>query len=112
MTFLRLLRAWSVQPLWDFWAKPIRAESLALFRILLAVTIIGSQLTGVMRTLPQTCAPGGYMPVKANDYWIANGSRLSLLRGPAIEFQLTSDSLESLRKEEVPGTVLAKLKGL
>jgi hypothetical protein len=67
---------------WDFWARPIRGESLALFRILLAVTILGSQLTGIWRTLGETCAPDGYCPIESNDEWTRSTYRLSLLRGP------------------------------
>jgi hypothetical protein len=72
-----------LRPFWDFWTRPIRAESLALFRILLAVTILGNLLSGIGRTLPQTCPPDGYCPIEANDEWITRGGRLSLLRGPS-----------------------------
>ena len=58
---------------WDFWAKPIRAEPLALFRILLALTILASLLTGIGRVLPEACGPDGYCPIKANDEWLADG---------------------------------------
>jgi hypothetical protein len=71
-----------LRPLWDFWARPIRGESLALFRILLALTILAAQLTGIWRTLPETCGPDGYCPIEANDDWTRKQFRLSLLRGP------------------------------
>ena len=67
---------------WNFWAKPIRGESLALFRILLALTILLSQLTGIGRVLSETCGPDGYCPIKTNDEWIASQGRSCLLRGP------------------------------
>ena len=66
----------------NFWTKPIRAESLALFRILLSLTLLGSLLTGIGRTLTDACGPDGYYPARVNDEWLANQGKLCLLRGP------------------------------
>jgi hypothetical protein len=74
---MRLLR-----PFVDFWTKPVRAESLALFRILLGVTIIAALLSGIFRSMAHTCGPDGICPIEASDDYIKNGMRVSLLRGP------------------------------
>jgi hypothetical protein len=67
---------------WDFWTRTIRAEPLALFRILLGLVILASLLTGIFRTLPQTCGPEGMCPIEANDQWLKRQGGVSLLRGP------------------------------
>jgi hypothetical protein len=83
---------------WDFWAKPIRAESLALFRILLGLTTLATILTGFGQSLTLTCGPDGLCPAKACDGWLAHTSRLCLLRGP-VSLPVLSDWLpEGLAK--------------
>ena len=66
----------------DFWTAPIRAEPLALFRILLGLTILGSQLTGIFLSLSQTCGPDGLRPIEGSDDWTRHSGRVLLLRGP------------------------------
>src|SRR6516164_5116344 len=90
-----------IRAFWAFWTKPIRGEALALFRILLAVTILLSQLSGIARTLPETCGPNGYCPIGACDEWLASQSRLSLLRGP-VSLPLLGDWLPNWLIEDYP----------
>ena len=71
-----------LRPLVDFWVKPIRAEPLALFRILLGLTILGSQLTGILLSMDLTCGPEGLRPIQVSDKWIEDQGRTLLLRGP------------------------------
>lgn len=71
-----------LRPLVDFWVKPIRAEPLALFRILLGLTILGAQLTGILVSLDLTCGPEGLRPIEVSDVWIQHQGRTLLLRGP------------------------------
>ncbi len=71
-----------LRPLVDFWVKPIRAEPLALFRILLGLTILGSQLTGILLSMDLTCGPEGLRPIEVSDKWIEDQGRTLLLRGP------------------------------
>src|SRR5205807_1798619 len=87
-----------LRPLWDFWAKPIRAESLALFRILLPLTIVCNLLTGMLRELPATCGPDGYCPIGAVDDWTRNSSRFTLLRGPVVDDEHGASNLPLLSK--------------
>jgi hypothetical protein len=94
-----------LRPLWDFWSKPIRAESLALFRITLALTVLCSQMTGIMRTLPETCGPDGLCPIETNDEWIGYQGRISLLRGPATRDYLLKD------KDALPPNAREKKNG-
>jgi hypothetical protein len=83
---------------WDFWTKPIRAESLAMFRILLGLTFLGSLLTGMGRSLALSCGPDGVCPAEACDAWLEQTSRLCLLRGP-VSLPILSDWLpESLAR--------------
>ena len=72
-----------IQVVLDFWRRPIRAESLALFRILLGLTILGAILTGIGTNLVETCGPDPICPPEALDVWLADTGRLCLLRGPA-----------------------------
>ncbi len=74
-----------------FWTRPIRAESLALFRILLGLTLLASQLTGIARTLAETCGPEGTCPAEIVDPYLRTG-RFCLLSGPA-SLPLLSDWL-------------------
>ena len=71
-----------LRPLIDFWARPIRAEPLALFRILLGLTIIAAQLTGILLMLDLTCGPDGLRPIEAGDEWLERSGRPLLLRAP------------------------------
>jgi hypothetical protein len=77
---------------WDFWTRPIRAESLAMFRILLGLTFLGNLLTGIGSSLSLTCGPDGICPPEACDAWLAQSGRLCLLRGP-VSLPILSDRL-------------------
>jgi hypothetical protein len=70
------------QELRDFWCAPIRAEPLALFRILLGLTLLGSLATGIGPRLVRYCGPDALLPAGAGDDWLRRGGRLCLLRGP------------------------------
>jgi hypothetical protein len=65
-----------------FWTEPIRAESLAVFRIALGLTILGSQLTGIGPSLALFGGPDGICPAEAHDGWLSRSGRICLLRGP------------------------------
>jgi hypothetical protein len=65
-----------------FWTRPIRAESLAAFRIALGLTILANQLTGIGPNLLFFGGPGGICPLEAHDDWLERTHRLCLLRGP------------------------------
>ncbi len=81
-----------VRVFWDFWTKPIRAESLAMFRILLGIMFLGSLLTGFAPILAVTCGDDGICPAAACDDWLAKSGRLCLLRGP-VSLPILSDWL-------------------
>lgn len=66
----------------ELWTKPIRAESLAAFRILLAATILASQLTGLATQLTTACGPDPLIPPETRDSWLERSGRTCLLRGP------------------------------
>lgn len=65
----------------DYWTRH-RAESLAAFRIVLGLIILGSLLTGSFRTLRRTCGEDALLPIECNDDTLRRAGRLSLLRGP------------------------------
>src|SRR5262249_11813201 len=65
--------------LYDFWCKPVRAEPVALFRILLGLTILGSLLTGVGARLVTYCGPAGLRPAQTGDEWLRRTGRVCLL---------------------------------
>lgn len=68
--------------LYDFWTRPIRAEPLALFRILIGVFLLLSLLTSFGPRLPLDLGPDGLCPARAADDWIKRSGRFCLLRGP------------------------------
>jgi hypothetical protein len=68
--------------LYDFWTRPIRAEPLALFRILIGVVILLSLLTSLGPRLPLDLGPDGLCPGRAADDWLKRSGRFCLLRGP------------------------------
>jgi Vitamin K-dependent gamma-carboxylase len=68
--------------LYDFWTRPIRAEPLALFRILIGVVILLSLLTSFGPRLPLDLGPDGLCPGRAADDWIKRSGRFCLMRGP------------------------------
>jgi hypothetical protein len=76
-----LLYPWWV--LVRFWTVPIRAESLAAFRIALATTILLAQFTGLGWNM-QLCCTGDdpLIPSSTRDAWLARSGRICLLRGP------------------------------
>jgi uncharacterized membrane protein YphA (DoxX/SURF4 family) len=79
---LRPARAGLVGKVYDFWCRPIRAEPLALFRILLGLSILGSLATGIGPRLATCCGPDALCPASAQDDWLRRGGRICLLRGP------------------------------
>jgi hypothetical protein len=66
----------------DFWCKPVRAEPLALFRILTGLCLLGACLTGFAPHLGACCGPDGLYPAPALDDWLKRSGRFCLLRGP------------------------------
>jgi hypothetical protein len=78
---LRVLAAPFVN-VWRFWTVPVRAEPLAAFRILLALTILGNQLTGFAWRLPEAFGDDPLIPGSTRDHWLAKGGRICVLRGP------------------------------
>ncbi|MFQ3593180.1 MAG: HTTM domain-containing protein [Gemmataceae bacterium] len=76
-----LLSPWWV--LLRFWTAPIRAESLAAFRIALAATILAAQFTGLGWQLELCCTGDDpLIPGSTRDEWLARSGRICLLRGP------------------------------
>ncbi len=68
--------------LYDFWTRPICAEPLALFRILIGIVLLLSLLTSFGPRLPLDLGPDGLCPGRAADDWIKRSGRFCLLRGP------------------------------
>jgi hypothetical protein len=66
----------------DFWVKPIRAEPLALFRILLGTVAILSVLFSLLPRLDLYLGKDGLCPPGALDAWLKKSGRFCLLRGP------------------------------
>ncbi len=77
--------------LYDFWGRPVAAEPLALFRILIGATILLSLLTSLGPRLALDLGPDGLYPARAADEE-RPGGRFSLLLGPA-EVPLLEDVL-------------------
>ena len=75
-----LLASWRSLVL--FWTEPIRAEPLAVYRILLAAVILLSQLTGFVRHLSTMCGDDPLLPAETRDAWLTKSGRICLLRGP------------------------------
>src|SRR4051812_41843254 len=65
----------------DFWAKPIRAESLALFRILIGVNLLVCMLATFAPDLNHYTGRDGLIPARTMDDYLKRG-RFCLLRGP------------------------------
>jgi hypothetical protein len=65
-----------------FWSAPIRAEPVALFRILLGATALTSALLSLGPYLPRYLGPDGLCPADNLDPWLERTSRATLLRGP------------------------------
>ncbi len=72
-------RAW--RALVDFWIAPIRAEPLALMRILTALGVLLSSLTSIAPNLSTFWFDEGIIPVSAGDEMMRLGDRFSILRG-------------------------------
>lgn len=66
----------------DFWRRPIRAEPLAMFRILLGSTGLLVVLTSLGPFLETYLGPEGLCPPEALDPWLKRTNRFSLFRGP------------------------------
>jgi predicted DCC family thiol-disulfide oxidoreductase YuxK/uncharacterized membrane protein YphA (DoxX/SURF4 family) len=65
----------------DFWAKPIRAEPLALMRILTALCVMASALTTIAPNLSTFWSDAGIIPTSVADQYLDYTHRWSLLRG-------------------------------
>ncbi len=70
------------QAIHDFWVKPLRAEPLALFRILSGALIVISLLTSLAPEMSRYLGKDGLCPSSAGDDWLKRSWRFSLLRGP------------------------------
>ncbi len=66
----------------DFWTRPIRAEPLALFRILLGAITLLSLLFSLLPRLDLYLGPEGLCPPEALNSWLQRSGRFCLLRGP------------------------------
>jgi predicted DCC family thiol-disulfide oxidoreductase YuxK len=66
----------------DFWVRPVRAESVALFRILIAGGLLINALVTVLPNLLRYLGPEGMLPVAAMDDWLRTTGRFSVYRGP------------------------------
>jgi predicted DCC family thiol-disulfide oxidoreductase YuxK len=66
----------------DFWTRPVRAESLALFRILVASALLVNGLVTFLPNLLRWLAPDGMLPVSLMDGWLKSTDRFCLFRGP------------------------------
>ena len=75
----RLLR--ELQPV-AFWTKPVRAEPLAAFRILLGSTLFLSVLFSFLPRLGDYSGPNGLCSLEAAEPWLDRTHRVCLLRGP------------------------------
>jgi hypothetical protein len=72
--------SWPWRLVYDFWTKPVRAEPLALFRILLGVTFLLSLLVGLAPDLPRFLE---LCPPEPLDKWLGSDGRWSLFRASA-----------------------------
>jgi hypothetical protein len=86
---------------WEFWTKPIRAESLAMFRILLGTVVLCNILTGIGQSLTFTCGPDGACPAEAADEWLQRTGKMCLLRGP-VSLPVLSDWLPDWLAKDFP----------
>jgi len=68
--------------LWNFWVRPIRAEPLALFRILVGVMLLASELSCLAPNLPRYLGEDGLCPGQSLDPWLKRSNRFTLLRAP------------------------------
>jgi hypothetical protein len=66
----------------DFWTKPVRAEPLALFRILTGSVGFLSALCSLAPHLNRYLGEDGLCPTAALDSWLRESGQFSLLRGP------------------------------
>lgn len=64
----------------DFWRRPIRAEPLALFRILLGITYLGALLIGLAPDLNRYLE---LCPPETLDKWMGTTGRWTIFRAPA-----------------------------
>lgn len=85
----------------DFWVKPIRAEPLALFRILLGTTVLLSSLFSLLPRLDLYLGKDGICPPEPLDPWLKKTGRFSLLRGP-VSLPLLGHWLPEKWAEAVP----------
>jgi hypothetical protein len=72
--------SWSVAAVVDFWRRPVRAEPLALFRIVFGVTYLAALLIGLAPELNRYLE---LCPPEALDGWLGATGRWSLFRAPA-----------------------------
>jgi Vitamin K-dependent gamma-carboxylase len=73
-----------------FWRDPVRAEPLALFRILLAVNLFLNIIITVLPYSYRILPSDGIIPATVDDEWLKKTGRFSLLRGP-LSFPVLSD---------------------
>ncbi len=78
--------------LYDFWAKPVRAEPLALFRIGIGAILLLSLLTSLGPHLPRDFGPDGLYPAQTSDSRLTRDGAFCLLRGP-VNLPLLEDYL-------------------
>jgi hypothetical protein len=67
----------------DFWARPVRAEPLALFRVLLGTVGFASVLVSLGPQLDLFLGPDGLYPSAGLADWCRSRGRFSLLLGPS-----------------------------
>ena len=91
-----------LRSLCDFWTRPIRAEPLALFRILIGIAILSSLLTSLAPRLGRDFGADGLYPGRAGDAWLQRSGRFCLLRGPVnlplLEDYLPPESVQAWRE--------------
>lgn len=73
---------WLVRLLWAFWVHPVRAEPLALFRILVGTCLLLSISTDLLPRLWLDFGEDGLSQVKALGNWPERTNRFSIFRGP------------------------------
>jgi len=65
----------------DFWTKPVRAEPLAMMRILAAICVLASALTSIAPNLSALWFDDGLIPADVASQYMGHGGRFSVLNG-------------------------------
>ena len=63
-----------------FWHDPVRAEPLALFRVLLGVSLLGDQLFQLLPNIDEFFGPHGVAPAGLHDYYMVKYGRWTIWR--------------------------------